>query len=111
MTAPTLRSLLSRQDRAASELARQIGVHRNTILGYLRGSAEPSLSVGAALAKALGVSVDEIVCAFAASRRSFLSQGSTRVASRATPRPSATRTAVETTPAARSRRGESGNAR
>jgi len=84
--AMTLRGWTNLRHVSVAVIARQIGVHRNTVMGWLRGQNEPSFLHGCALSRALGLTPDALELAVKASLRAH--QESLRAAGKDSPRPS-----------------------
>lgn len=51
---------MARRKWTQTELAKQSGVAQTTISAIYRGTSEPTLSTAAKIAKALGISLDEL---------------------------------------------------
>ena len=55
-----IKEFRARQDLTQEELARKLGVRRETILSIEKGNSNPSLKLAHDIAKALNSSIDEL---------------------------------------------------
>ena len=58
------RELLKKKDIHGEQLGRRVGVGRSSVSSWVRGKSKPTLAVIPKIAKALDVSIEEIMSCF-----------------------------------------------